>query len=175
MSDSYYLGISKDKIARIWEGPDGFFTVTDFWGRNLGVYGNDADAGERARDLGYEEIFWEDVQETPMDDPENFYAPSTEHPEKDLPQSPPPTPASNAIAAELRERADGQATPAAREYSNLYDEVSSLMALAVELVDDHAVMVAEDSSPPTWEHVGDMKHVRQLIKQLVAFLSPDGE
>lgn len=81
----------------------------------------------------------------------------------------------NETAAELRERADSQATPAAREYSNLYDEVSSLMALAAELVDDHAVMVTEDSNPPTWEHVGDMKHARQLIKQLVAFLSPDGE
>lgn len=100
MSDSYYLGISKDRIARIWEGPDGF-TVTDFWGRNLGVYGNDADAGERARDLGYEEIFWEDVQEATMDGPENFYAPSTEHPEKDLPQSPPPTPAINLKANQV--------------------------------------------------------------------------
>ena len=93
----------------------------------------------------------------------------------DVPDCLAPTPASNAIAAELRERADGQATPAAREYSNLYDEVSSLMALAVELVDDHAVMVAEESNPPTWEHVGDMKHIRQLVKQIVTSLSEDSE
>ena len=65
-------------------------------------------------------------------------------------------------------------TPAEIEYRNLYAEVCDLMALAAELVDDHAIRVLEDASAaPDWEHVGDMRHVRQIVKQLVDFLSDD--
>ena len=65
-------------------------------------------------------------------------------------------------------------TPAEIEYRNLYAEVADLVALTVELVDEHAIRVLEDANTaPNWEHVGDMKHVRQIVKQLVNFLSDD--
>lgn len=57
------VGISTDKIARIWETPEGF-VITD-WNNCRVVTSplvNAADAGECARDLGFEEIFWEDSE-----------------------------------------------------------------------------------------------------------------
>lgn len=115
------------KVARIRETADGFM-VSDFhsW-PILGVYANDADAGERARDLGYEDIIWEGVD------------------------------------AEV-------------EYRNLYKEIDDLMAEAGQLIDEYALGILEDAAgKPTREEVGDMKHIRQLVGQLVAFLSSDGE
>ena len=65
-------------------------------------------------------------------------------------------------------------TPAEIEYRNLYAEVADLMALAAELVDDHAIRVLEDASAaPDWEYVGDMRLIRHLAKRLVDFLSDD--
>lgn len=52
-------GIKTNKICRIWER-DGRFYLTDF--DNVPVTPNyftsDADAGEYARNEGFEEIFW---------------------------------------------------------------------------------------------------------------------
>lgn len=134
------MSADTSKIARIRETADGF-VIYDYDGNraSYAVLVSDADAGEWARDMGFEEIIWEDVQPTT--------------PEATTP------------------------TPAEVEYRNLYKEIDDLMAEAGQLIDEHALGILEDAAgnPPTWEHVGDMKHARQLIKQLVAFLSPDGE
>ena len=54
--------VTTDKIARIWETPEGKFVIAD-WENILvtpTVFNSDADAGQYVRDAGFEEIFWEE-------------------------------------------------------------------------------------------------------------------
>lgn len=66
-------------------------------------------------------------------------------------------------------------TPAEFEYWERHDQITQALEQAQQLVDAHAEAATAGGNPPDWTHVGDLGRVRELVNQLIAFLSPDDE
>jgi len=66
-------------------------------------------------------------------------------------------------------------TAAEFEYWERHGAITEALERAQQLVDAHAEAATAGGNPPDWTHVGDLGRVRELVLQLIAFLSPDDE